>query len=151
MRLLFTIAEKNYINLKSMRSVPEGANCATCNHFTSSTFSLTKASNVNPAGLLQQPSDCKQSTLPHISSSPAVCLSIAHCLLRCNSRMSQSQAPASSPFFGGSAECFNCPRAGGWIALQKAQCAANKPKTLQWTSISLKTCWCIKRWVNYEL
>lgn len=31
-------------------------------------------------------------------------------------------------FFGGSAECFNCPRAGGWIALQHAHSAANNPK-----------------------
>lgn len=32
---------------------------------------------------------CTQSTWPHISSSAAVCLSVAHCLSRCNLRMSQ--------------------------------------------------------------
>lgn len=72
--------------------------------------------------------DCKQSTLSQASSSPAVCLSIARCLSRCNSRMSQSPAPVSSPLFGSSAECFNCPGAGGWIALQHAQSTANSPK-----------------------
>lgn len=122
-------ARKNLQPLKINEKWAKGMNCATCNHFTlSNTFSLMDAFRVNPAGLLQQPSDCKQSTLPQISSSPAVCLSIAHCLLRCNSWMSQSPAPASSPLFGGSAECFNCPRAGGWIALQHAQSAANNQK-----------------------
>ena len=90
-----------------------GMNSATCNHCLH--FSLMAPVSVNPAGLLQQPSECKQSTLPRISSSTVVCLSIAHCLLRCNSRMSQLPAPASFPLLGGSAECFNCPGlVAGW-------------------------------------
>lgn len=106
----------------------KGMHSAACNHFTSSnTFSLMDAFSVNPAGLLQQPSDCKQSTLPQISSSPAVCLSIAHCLLRGNSRMSQLPAPASFPLFGGGAECFNCPRAGGWT---ECTVCSQQPKSL---------------------
>lgn len=42
--------------------------------------------------------------------------------------MSQLPTPASSPLFGGSAECFNCPRAGGWIAVQREQSTVNKPQ-----------------------
>lgn len=64
---------ENYINLKSMMSGAKGMNSATCDHFTSSdTYSLMEALSAHPAGLLQQPSHCKQSTLPQISSSPAV-------------------------------------------------------------------------------
>lgn len=49
-----------------------GMNSATCNHCLH--FSLMAPVSVNPAGLLQQPSECKQSTLPRISSSTVVCL-----------------------------------------------------------------------------
>lgn len=121
---------------------------------TSNTFSLMDAFSVNPAGLLLQPSDCKQSTLPQISSSPAVCLSIAHCLLSCNLK-SQLPAPASSPLFGGSAECFNCPRADGWLHYTM-QSAANNPKSCQWQvfftiNMLVDKKKKKKKWVNYEL
>lgn len=128
MRFLFAVAKKpTYINLKSMWTtwIHSASNYRlTLSH----TFSLVDILSINPARLLRQSLHCKQSTLSQTSSSPAVCLSIAHCLLRCNSRMSQLPALASSPLFGSSAECFNCPRAGGWISLQHAQSAANKPK-----------------------
>lgn len=88
----------------SMRSEKKGMNSASSLHFLH-----WVAFSVNAAGL-QQSSDCKQSTSPQISSSMTLCLSIAHSLLRCNSRMSQWPASASSPLFGGSVECFNCPR-----------------------------------------
>lgn len=80
---------------------------------------------------LQQHWECKQRTLPWISSSPIVCLSIAHRLLRCNSRMSQLPAPASSPLLGDSAECSNYPRAGGCIAFYSMQSS----QTTTWKSV----------------
>lgn len=133
--------KKNLHQLEINEKWAKGMNSASCNHFTSSnTFSLMDTFSVNPAGLVQQPSECKQSTLPQISSSPTVRLSIAHCHSRCNSRMSQLPAPASSPLLGGSAECLNYPRAGGWMALQHAQSADQQLKgLLMLRNISLKT------------
>lgn len=64
-------------------------------------------------------------------------LPIAHCLLRWYSWMSQLPAPASCPPFGGGAECFNRPRADGWVATKHERFKTSITLFMPRTRISL--------------
>lgn len=130
MRFLFTVADKKpYINLKSMRNGPQEwilQPAITLPHLTLFHWWM-------PSELTQQ--DYYSS--PQIANKALCHRFPVHRLCACQSLTASWGAihgwvsrllPHPLLFFGGSAECFNCSRAGGWIALQHAQSAANNPK-----------------------
>lgn len=121
--------KKHDINLKSMRSDDKGVHGGLHGAITSPHLTLFHWQT--PSALTQQ--DWYSSLQ---SANKALCRRFpVHRLCACQSVTASRGAIhgwVSSllphPLWGGSAECFNYPRAGGWMALQHAQSADNNWK-----------------------